>query len=47
LGVVIGLVTATLPIAFILLHLFVAVVQGFVFTLLPAVYLGMATAEEH
>jgi F-type H+-transporting ATPase subunit a len=46
-GVIVGLFPATIPIAFVGLHLFVAVVQAFVFTLLPAVYLGMATAEEH
>jgi F-type H+-transporting ATPase subunit a len=47
LGFAVGIFAALLPIAFIALHLFVAVVQAFVFTLLPAVYLGMATAEEH
>jgi len=29
------------------LHLFVAIVQAFVFTILPALYIGMATSEEH
>ncbi len=38
---------AVIPVAFILLHLFVAVVQAFVFTILPALYLGMATSAEH
>jgi F-type H+-transporting ATPase subunit a len=38
---------ATLPILFMLLHLFVAIVQAFVFTILPAVYIGMATSDEH
>jgi len=46
-GGLVALLTATLPIAFIFLHMFVAVVQAFVFTLLPAVYIGLATAEEH
>lgn len=36
-----------IPVAFIALHLFVAVVQAFVFTILPALYIGMATADEH
>jgi len=36
-----------LPVAFIGLHIFVAVIQAFVFTILPSVYLGMAVAEEH
>lgn len=47
LGVLLGLVTATLPIAFVLLHAFVAVMQTFVFTILPSIYLGLATSEEH
>jgi F-type H+-transporting ATPase subunit a len=38
---------AVIPIAFILLHLFVAVVQAFVFTILPSLYIGMATSAEH
>jgi F-type H+-transporting ATPase subunit a len=44
---VVGIFAATIPIAFILLHVFVAVVQALVFTILPTVYLGLATAEEH
>jgi F-type H+-transporting ATPase subunit a len=47
LGVVIGIFPAVVPLIFILLHLLVATVQAFIFTVLPAVYLGMATAEEH
>lgn len=43
----VGIFAATIPIAFIFLHVFVAVVQGLVFTILPTVYLGLATAEEH
>jgi F-type H+-transporting ATPase subunit a len=46
-GIVLAIFPATLPIAFVLLHAFVAVVQAFVFTILPAIYIGMATAEEH
>ncbi len=38
---------AVLPGLFIGLHLFVAVVQAFVFTILPAIYIGMATAHDH
>jgi len=38
---------ALIPVAFVALHLFVAVVQAFVFTILPAIYIGLATAEEH
>lgn len=47
LGAALGIFPAILPIAFILLHAFVAVVQAFVFTILPSIYLGMAVAEEH
>jgi F-type H+-transporting ATPase subunit a len=46
-GMALGIFPAVIPIAFILLHMFVAVVQAFVFTILPALYIGMATAEEH
>ena len=38
---------ALVPIAFILLHVFVSVVQTYVFAILPAVYIGLATADEH
>jgi F-type H+-transporting ATPase subunit a len=47
LGVVLGILPATIPVLFIALHIFVAVVQAYVFTVLPSVYLGMATADEH
>lgn len=47
LGLVAGIFPATIPIAFIGLHIFVAVIQAFVFTLLPSVYIGLAVAEEH
>ena len=47
LGVVLGILPALIPIAFIALHIFVSVVQTYVFTILPAVYIGLATADEH
>jgi len=47
LGSLAGIFAATLPVAFVALHVFVAVVQALVFTILPTVYLGLATAEEH
>jgi len=46
-GVVIAVLPATIPIAFIGLHIFVAIIQSYIFTVLPSVYLGMATADEH
>jgi F-type H+-transporting ATPase subunit a len=47
LGVILGIFPALIPIAFIGLHLFVSIVQTYVFTILPAVYIGLATADEH
>jgi F-type H+-transporting ATPase subunit a len=47
LGVILGIFPALIPLAFIALHIFVSVVQAYVFTVLPAVYLGLATADEH
>jgi F-type H+-transporting ATPase subunit a len=47
LGVALAIFPAAIPVAFIGLHIFVSVIQAYVFTVLPAVYLGLATAEEH
>ena len=47
LGVVLGVFPALIPLAFIGLHLFVAIIQTYVFTLLPSIYIGIATADEH
>jgi F-type H+-transporting ATPase subunit a len=47
LGVAFGILPALIPLVFIALHLLVAFVQAFIFTALPSVYLGLATAEEH
>ena len=46
-GIVIAVLPATIPIAFIGLHIFVAIIQAYIFTVLPSVYLGMAMADEH
>jgi F-type H+-transporting ATPase subunit a len=46
-GHVMEIFPLVVPVLFIGLHLFVAVVQAFVFTILPALYIGMATADEH
>jgi F-type H+-transporting ATPase subunit a len=46
-GVALEIFPLVIPVAFIALHLFVAIVQAFVFTILPALYIGMATADEH
>jgi F-type H+-transporting ATPase subunit a len=47
LGLMLGIFPALIPLAFIGLHIFVAIIQTYVFTLLPAIYIGIATAEEH
>lgn len=36
-----------IPVLFLALHLFVALVQAFVFTILPVIYVAGAVAEEH
>jgi F-type H+-transporting ATPase subunit a len=43
----VGILAATIPVLFVALHIFVAVVQAFVFTILPSIYIGLAVAEEH
>jgi F-type H+-transporting ATPase subunit a len=35
------------PVIFIILHIFVAFVQAFVFTILPVIYLAGAVSEAH
>lgn len=47
LGIGLGILPATLPIIFLGLHIFVSFVQAYVFTILPAVYLSLATAKDH
>jgi F-type H+-transporting ATPase subunit a len=47
LGVPLSIFPAALPVVFIGLHVFVSIVQAYVFTVLPAVYLGLATADDH
>lgn len=47
LGATLSIFAATIPVVFFLLHIFVSIVQAYVFTILPSVYLGLATSEEH
>jgi F-type H+-transporting ATPase subunit a len=46
LGVLLGIFPAVIPVLFIGLHIFVSVVQAYIFTILPSVYLGLATEHE-
>jgi F-type H+-transporting ATPase subunit a len=47
LGVLVGIFPVAIPIAFIGLHIFVSIVQAYIFTVLPAIYVGLAVADEH
>ena len=47
LGYVSGVVPFLAPPLFILLHVFVAILQAFVFTILPVMYVSAVVAEEH
>lgn len=47
LGVIVGVFPIVIPIAFIALHIFVSVIQAYIFTVLPAIYVGLAVADEH
>lgn len=42
-----SLVPVLVPVAFLGLHLFVALVQTFIFVILATVYVGMAVSDEH
>jgi F-type H+-transporting ATPase subunit a len=46
-GYVIGVVPLLIPPIFILLHIFVAILQAFVFTILPVMYVSAVVADEH
>jgi F-type H+-transporting ATPase subunit a len=47
LGVAFGIFPALIPIVFVALHIFVSVIQAYVFTVLPSIYIGGAIADEH
>jgi len=47
LGIALAAFPAVFPILFIGLHIFVSVIQAYIFTVLPSIYLGLATADEH
>lgn len=46
LGAFLAIFPITIPIAFIGLHIFVSFVQAYIFTILPSVYIGLATEHE-
>jgi len=47
LGILFAVFPAVIPILFVGLHIFVSIIQAYVFTVLPSIYLGQAVAEEH
>jgi F-type H+-transporting ATPase subunit a len=46
-GYLVAIVPVIIPLALALFHVFEAILQAFIFTILPIVYLGLAVAEEH
>jgi F-type H+-transporting ATPase subunit a len=46
-GAVLWIFPALIPLLFIALHIFVSVIQAYIFTVLPAIYLGLAVADDH
>jgi F-type H+-transporting ATPase subunit a len=42
-----AMVPIVVPVIFMALHLFVSLLQAYIFMLLPAIYISMAVAEEH
>jgi F-type H+-transporting ATPase subunit a len=46
-GIILGIFPLLIPILFIGLHIFVSVIQAYIFTVLPAIYVGLAVADEH
>ena len=47
LGIILALFPAFIPIIFIGLHIFVSIIQAYIFTVLPSIYIGLAIADEH
>jgi len=47
LGLFLAIFPVVIPIAFVGLHIFVSIIQAYIFTVLPSIYIGGAIAEEH
>jgi len=47
LGAALAVFPFAIPFLFVGLHIFVSIIQAYVFTVLPSIYLGQAVAEEH
>jgi F-type H+-transporting ATPase subunit a len=46
-GAALWIFPAIIPLVFIALHIFVSIIQAYIFTVLPSIYIGLAVAEEH
>jgi F-type H+-transporting ATPase subunit a len=46
-GAILWIFPAVIPIIFIGLHIFVSLIQAYIFTVLPAIYIGLAVADDH
>lgn len=42
-----GLISSFVPVVFMALHIFVSLLQAYIFMLLPAIYISLAVSEEH
>jgi F-type H+-transporting ATPase subunit a len=42
-----AVLAALVPLAFIALHIFVSIIQAYIFTILPSIYIGAAVSEGH
>ncbi len=47
LGLIFGIFPVVIPILFVGLHIFVSIIQAYIFTVLPSIYVGLAVADEH
>jgi F-type H+-transporting ATPase subunit a len=46
-GAILWIFPAVIPILFIGLHIFVSLIQAYIFTVLPSIYIGLAVADDH
>ena len=47
LAVPFGILAALIPMLFVALHIFVSIIQAYIFTVLPSIYIGTAVSEGH
>jgi F-type H+-transporting ATPase subunit a len=42
-----GILAALIPLLFVALHIFVSIIQSYIFTVLPSIYIGTAVSDGH